>query len=232
MNKTTVKPVIMITGASSGIGAGLAKLFSSNGYQLALCSRNTEAMNALNLPNTLCLEVDVTDAVAIQNAITQVQEYLGPIDCLINNAGFGKNGDFTELTHTEHAAMVQVNLMGVINSIEAVLPKMREQQHGTIINIGSLADRNPRPNLAVYAASKAAVKSLSESLRLANAKFGIRVCHVAPAKINTPMLIQSTLNDEHLISVVEMAKTILWIYEQPQHICIRDIVIAPTYYES
>jgi NADP-dependent 3-hydroxy acid dehydrogenase YdfG len=232
MNKTTVKPVIMITGASSGIGAGLAKLFSSKGYQLALCSRNTEAMNALNLPNALCLQVDVTDAAAIQNAVTQAQEYLGPIDCLINNAGFGKNGDFTELTHTEHAAMVQVNLMGVINSIEAVLPKMREQQHGTIINISSLADRHPRPNLAVYAASKAAVKSLSESLRLANAKFGVRVCHVAPAKINTPMLIQSTLNDDHLISIDEIAKTILWIYEQPQHICIRDIVIAPTYYES
>lgn len=232
MNKTTVKPVIMITGASSGIGAGLAKLFSRNGYQLALCSRNTEAMNALNLPNALCLQVDVTDAAAVQNAVTQIQERFGSIGGLINNAGFGKNGDFTELTHTEHAAMVQVNLVGVINGIEAVLPKMREQQHGTIINISSLADRHPRPNLAVYAASKAAVKSLSESLRLANAKFGVRVCHVAPAKINTPMLIQSTLNDDHLISIDEMAKTILWIYEQPQHICIRDIVIAPTCYES
>jgi NADP-dependent 3-hydroxy acid dehydrogenase YdfG len=232
MNKTTVKPVIMITGASSGIGAGLAKLFSSHGYQLALCSRNTEAMNALNLSNALCLQVDVTDAAAVQNAVTQIHEHFGSIGCLINNAGFGKNGDFTELTHTEHAAMVQVNLMGVINGIEAVLPKMREQQRGTIINISSLADRHPRPNLAVYAASKAAVKSLSESLRSANAKFGVRICHVAPAKINTPMLIQSTLNDDHLISIDEMAKTILWIYEQPQHICIRDIVIAPTYYES
>ena len=232
MNKTTAKPVIMITGASSGIGAGLAKLFSNNGYQLVLCSRSSEAMDALNLPNALCLKVDVTDAAAIKNAVIQAQEQFGFIDCLINNAGFGKNGDFTELTHAEHATMVQVNLMGIINSIEAVLPKMREQHHGTIINIGSLADRHPRPNLAVYAASKAAVKSLSESLRLANAKFGIRVCHVAPAKINTPMLIQSTLDDEHLISVDEMAKTILWIYEQPQHICIRDIVIAPTYYES
>ena len=231
MNQTNVKPVIMITGASSGLGAGLATLFSNAGYRLALFSRNIEAIKALNLPSALCLEVDVTDENAVQNAVHQSEKQLGPIDCLINNAGFGKNGEFTELSSHEHATMVQVNLMGVIHSIETVLPKMRERHHGTIINISSLADRHPRPNLAVYAASKAAVKSLSGSLRMANAKVGIRVCHVAPAKINTPMLVQSNLDDEHVISVEDMAKTILWLYEQPQHICVRDLVIAPTYYE-
>jgi len=231
MNKISIKPIIMITGASSGIGAGLATLFSSAGFRLILCSRNIDAMNALNLPNTLSFQVDVTNPKAFQDVVDQIENTFGPIDCLINNAGFGKNGDFTELTHADHATMVQVNLMGVINSIEAVLPKMHERHHGTIINISSLADRHPRPNLAVYAASKAAVKSLSESLRMANAKFGVRVCHVAPAKIKTPMLIQSTLNDEDVISVEDMAKTILWLYELPQHICIRDIVIAPTCYE-
>ena len=109
---------------------------------------------------------------------------------------------------------------------------MQSRKSGTIINISSLADRNARPELATYAATKAAVKSLSESIRMANAKYGIRVCNVAPAKIKTPLLLQSKLSDEQVISVDDMAKAILWIYQQPQHICIRDMVIAPTYYEA
>ncbi len=227
----TNKPLIIITGASSGIGAGIAKLFSSTGLSLGLFSRNIKALQALDLPHTICIETDVTDSLAFKNAVTTAEEKFGPVDCLINNAGFGKDGDFCALSHSEHEMMVQVNLLGVINGIEAVLPSMRLRKAGTIINISSLADRAARPELATYAATKAAVKSLSESLRMANAKYGIRVCNVAPAKINTPLLIKSSLNDEQVISVEDMAKTILWIYEQPKTICIRDIVIAPTYYE-
>ena len=122
--------------------------------------------------------------------------------------------------------------MGVINGIELVLPGMRERKTGTIINISSIADRHPRPNIAIYAATKAAVKSLSESLRVANAKYGIRVCNLAPAKIKTPMLISANLNDNQIIPVEDLAKAVLWIYEQPQTICVRDLVFAPTYYES
>ena len=102
---------------------------------------------------------------------------------------------------------------------------------GTIINISSIADRNSRPNLPTYAATKAAVKSLSESLRMGNAKYGIRVCNVAPAKIKTPMVIRNNLTDSQIIEIEDVAKAILWIYEQPKSVCIRDLVIAPTNYE-
>jgi NADP-dependent 3-hydroxy acid dehydrogenase YdfG len=225
------KPLVIITGASSGIGAAMAKIFSNAGYPLGLFARNKDAMERLNLPNTICLSVDVTDINSLKNGIQLTEEKFGAIDCLINNAGFAKSGDFTKLTHANHLSTVNVNLVGVINGIEIVLSGMRERKTGTIINISSVADRHPRPNIATYAATKAAVKSLSESLRVANAKYGIRICNLAPAKINTPMLMASSLNDNQIIPAEDLAKVALWIYQQPQTICVRDLVFAPTYYE-
>jgi NADP-dependent 3-hydroxy acid dehydrogenase YdfG len=178
------------------------------------------------------LSVDVTDRDAFQAAVQHAEEKFGPVDCLINNAGFASAGDFAEIAHADHIQMLDVNITGVINGIETVLPGMRERKQGTIINVSSIADRNARPNIAVYAASKAAVKSLSESLRMANAKYGIRICNLAPAKILTPMLIVAKLNDNQAIAAEDLAKAALWMYQQPQTICVRDLVFAPTSYES
>lgn len=225
-------PLIVITGASSGIGAGIATLFSRAGYAVGLLARNLHEMEALNLPNAICIQTDVSNAKSVVDAIKQAENHFGSVDCLINNAGFGKGGDFTVLSHEDHEHMVKVNLLGVINCIEAVLPNMQSRKSGTIINISSIADRNARPLLATYAATKAAVKSLTESLRMANAKYGIRICNVAPGKVKTPLLIQSNLSDEQIISVDDVAKAVLWMYEQPLTVCIRDLVIAPTYYEA
>lgn len=226
------KPLVIITGASSGIGAAMAKVFSNAGYPLGLLARNVAVMENLNLPNSLCISVDVTDFDAFKNAINQCEIKFGAVDGLINNAGFAKGGEFTELDHVDHLNTVNINLQGVINGIEAVLPGMRERKTGTIINISSVADRHPRPQIATYAATKAAVKSLTESLRMANAKYGIRICNLAPAKIMTPMLISANLNDNQIIPAEDLAKAALWMYQQPQTICVRDLVFAPTYYEA
>ena len=223
---------IIITGASSGIGAATAKAFSEAGYSVAMLARNKNAMDQFQIPNSISIECDVTNVESVKNAINQAQEKYNGIDCLVNNAGFVKGGEFTKITHDDNQTMVQVNLSGVINCIETVLPMMHENKSGTIINISSVADRKSRPQLPVYAATKAAVKSLSESLRAENAKYGIRICNVAPSKIQTPMLISANLNLDQIIPVEELAKVILWIYQQPQTVCIRDIVIAPTYYEA
>lgn len=226
------KPLVIITGASSGIGAEAAKLFAQAGYKLGLLARNKSAMEALNLPNTICVETDVSDINSVRAAIQIIKKNSGPVDCLINNAGFAKGGEFSELSHDEITQMINVNLAGAMNCIEVILPQMQAQKTGTIINVSSLADRHQRPNIAVYAATKAAIRSLSESLRMANAKHGIRICNIAPAKIETPMLVKNNLNDQQIISVDNMAKTLLWMYQQPQSVCIRDLVIAPTYYEA
>lgn len=225
------KSLVIITGASSGIGAAIAKVFSAAGYSLGLLARNLEAMEKLKLPNTLCISVDVTDFDAFKKAVQECEVKFGSVDCLINNAGFAKGGEFTELDHADHLSTVSINLQGVINGIEAVLPGMQKRKTGTIINISSVADRNPRPQIATYAATKAAVKSLTESLRMANAKYGIRICNLAPAKIMTPMLIAANLDDNQIIPAEDLAKAALWMYQQPQTICVRDLVFAPTHYE-
>jgi NADP-dependent 3-hydroxy acid dehydrogenase YdfG len=225
------KSLVIITGASSGIGAAMAKIFSEAGYPVGLIARNLEAMQALNLSNAICQSVDVLNYEAMNEAIHTAENHFGPVDCIINNAGFLKAGDFTEVKYHDHKKMIDINIMGVINGTEAVLPGMRQRQSGTIINISSLADRNARPKFVTYAATKAAIKSLSESLRMANAKYGIRICNLAPAKISTPMIIAANLNDEQIIDAEDLAKTALWIYQQPKKICIRDLVFAPTYYE-
>ncbi len=226
------KPLVVITGASSGIGAAMAQVFSMAGYPLALMARNLEAMQNLHLPRTLCQSVDVTDYDALREAIGIAVGEFGPIDCLINNAGMGIGGDFTQIQHDEHESMVKINVLGVVNGMEIVLPGMRERKSGTIINISSIADRVARPQLATYAATKAAVRSLSESLRVANAKYGIRICNLAPAKILTPMLAAAHLNQGQTILPEELAKAALWIYEQPKSICVRDMVFTPTEYEA
>ena len=225
------KSLVIITGASSGIGAAMAKIFSDAGYPICLLARNLDSMEKLNLPNSLCLSVDVTDNIAFKKAVKKAEDKFGPIDLLCNNAGFVKAGDFTDIDHEMNENMVNVNLKGVINGLEIILSRMREQKRGTVINTSSVADRNARPNLAVYAATKAAVKSLTESLRIANAKYGIRICNLAPAKIRTPMLISSTLPASEVVEPDDVAKAALWMYAQPQTIWIRDLVIAPTSYE-
>lgn len=224
-------PLVVITGASSGIGAATAELFSKAGFCLALLARNKQAMESLDLKDALCIETDVTDLGQVKSAISKAETHFGPVDCLINNAGFAQGGAFGSLTHEAHERTIQVNVMGVLNSIEAVLPGMQERHQGTIINISSVADRSCRPNIATYAASKAAVKSLTESLRSANAKYGIRFCNVAPAKIKTPLMMKAQLSEDQVIQPEQMAETLLWVYQQPHSICIRDLVIAPTAYE-
>ncbi|MGB6976784.1 MAG: SDR family oxidoreductase [Gammaproteobacteria bacterium] len=226
-----MKPLVVVTGASSGIGAAIARVFSAIGYSLALLARRIEPMQKLNLPQTHCLAVDVTDAQAFRQAINHIENQLGPIDCLINNAGFVKAGDFTEVSHADNENTVKVNLLGVMNGIEAVLPGMRKRGVGTIINISSVADRKARPQLPTYAATKAAVRSLSESLRVANAKYGIRICNLAPAKTLTPMLVSANLKDGEVIKAEDVANAVLYMYQLPPTVCIRDLVIAPTCYE-
>ena len=224
--------VIAITGASSGIGKSLANIFSKNGYSLLLLARNIAALEALNLPNCLCRQVDVTSLSQIQSAVDEAEKKLGTIDCWINNAGVALFGSFSAQENTEKNNIINVNVQGVINGIDAVLPLMQKRRQGTIINISSVADRKSRPNLAVYAASKSAVASLTESLRAENANNNIRFCNVAPAKINTGMLTRAGVQSTDTIQPEAFAKTVLWIYEQPQEVCIRDMVFAPTAYEA
>lgn len=232
-----MKPLIAITGASSGIGAATAKLFSEKGYPLLLMARRLERMEESCLPEAICKKVDVRNVEEIRSAIQEAQEKYGPVDCMINNAGVGCLGDPWDQDLEEWERMVDINIKGVLNGIHVVLPGMVERKGGTIINISSLAGRKPFGRHMVYCGTKYAVHGLTETLRLEVAQFNVRVTVIAPASTETE-IISHTTNEKYrndwrenagnLLDPRDVADSIAYAYEQPQRVCVREIVICPT----
>ncbi|EGT3626893.1 oxidoreductase [Shewanella hafniensis] len=239
MNQVT-KSLVVITGASSGIGAAMAKSFSAAGHPLLLLARRVEAMQALELPNSLSISVDVTDAAAIKTAITQAEAQFGPVGCLINNAGIMLLGQIDVQDPNEWSRMLNINVMGVLNGIHAVLADMKARKTGTIINISSVAGRKTFPNHAAYCATKFAVHALTENIREEVAMDDVRLITIAPGAVETELLSHTTSDDikagyhdwkEEMGGVIapeNVAAAALFAWQQPQNVCVREIVLAPT----
>ncbi|WP_300478614.1 SDR family oxidoreductase [Shewanella sp.] len=239
MNQVT-KSLVVITGASSGIGAAMAKSFSAAGHPLLLLARRVEAMQALELPNSLSISVDVTDAAAIKTAITQAEAQFGPVGCLINNAGVMLLGQIDVQDPNEWSRMLNINVMGVLNGIHAVLADMKARKTGTIINVSSVAGRKTFPNHAAYCATKFAVHALTENIREEVAMDDVRLITIAPAAVETELLSHTTSDDikagyhdwkEEMGGVIapeNVAAAALFAWQQPQNVCVREIVLAPT----
>lgn len=234
------KPLIVITGASSGIGEATAKRFSALGHPLLLVARRLDRLTALNLPNTLCKLVDITDRAALTSAIQEAENIYGPVDAIVNNAGVMLLKDVVTQDPQEWETMMQVNVMGLLNGVHAVLAGMYARQRGTIINISSVAGRKLFPKHAVYCGSKFAVHAISEGLREEAAAHNVRVVTIAPGAVETELLSHTT--DEATkqayeawktqiggaIAADDIARSILYAYEQPANVCVREIVIAAT----
>ncbi|KJF80156.1 SDR family NAD(P)-dependent oxidoreductase [Photobacterium angustum] len=234
------KSLVVITGASSGIGEATARQLSAEGYPLLLLARRVERMEAMNLPNTLCRAVDVTDAQAIQAAVAEAEEKFGPVDCLINNAGMMLLGLADEQDPAEWQTMFNVNVMGMLNGIHVVLAGMKARKHGTVINISSIAGRKTFPNHAAYCGTKFAVHAITENIREEVADDNVRFITIAPGAVETELL-SHTSSDAikagyeewkegmgGVIAPQDIANAISYAYNQPQNLCIREIVLAAT----
>lgn len=158
MNK---KGLIVITGASSGIGEACAKMFNQLGYPLLLLARRKEILEGFNLTNFLFKQVDVTNFEQVNEAIKQAVKLYGPVDLLINNAGIMALDYLANLDLKTQYEMVDINVKGVLNTIHCVLPIMIEQKQGTIINVSSVAGRYSSETRTVYNATKYGVNGLS-----------------------------------------------------------------------
>ncbi|WOT05558.1 SDR family oxidoreductase [Shewanella youngdeokensis] len=235
-----MKQLIVITGASSGIGATIAQAFSAKGHPLLLLARRVELMEALELDNALCVGVDVTDAEAMKNAIATAEAKFGPVGCLINNAGMMLLGAVDTQDPAEWSQMLNINVMGVLNGIHAVLADMKTRKTGTIINISSVAGRKTFPNHAAYCATKFAVHALTENIREEVAADDVRMITIAPGAVETALLSHTTSEEikagyqgwkESMGGVIEptaVADAAVFAFEQPQNVCVREIVLAPT----
>ncbi len=232
--------LIVITGASSGIGEATAKKLSAEGYSLLLLARRIEKLEAIKLPNTLCRKVDVTDVKSFEAAIVEAEEAFGPVDGLINNAGVMLLGNAHEQDPQEWKTMFDVNVMGLLNGIHVVLAKMKARKTGTVINISSIAGRKTFPSHSAYCGTKFAVHAITENIREEVADDSVRMITIAPGAVETELLSHTTSDDikagyeewkEGMGGVIvpeDIANAISYAYNQPQNVCVREIVIAAT----
>ncbi len=175
--------IILITGCSTGIGRDLAKDLTTHGFTVIATARRLDAIR--DLKAAMQLQLDVTDNESVTEAVNRIIQQFGRIDVLINNAGYGIRCAVEELSDDLVEKMFDVNVYGIIRMVRAVLPLMREQGSGRIINIGSIAGKIAQPVNGAYCASKYAMEALSDALRMEMARFGIQVVLIEPGNIKT-----------------------------------------------
>ncbi|WP_461535371.1 SDR family oxidoreductase [Spongorhabdus nitratireducens] len=184
--KQPSRPTVLITGSSSGFGLLSVHKFHQQGWNVIATLRSPEkAPELTELENVLVLPLNVTNRDQIESAVNQAVQHFGRIDALVNNAGYGTAGLLEEASEEEVRSQMETNFFGVVNMIQAVLPVMREQQSGTIINVTSMAGSIAPPLLSLYSASKFAVEGLSESLSYELKPLGISIKTVAPGAFKT-----------------------------------------------
>ena len=196
------KKVWFITGCSTGFGRELSKHLLENDYQVVVTARNTNKIQDLveiNKENALALELDVTDKAQVAKAAADAEKHFGKIDVLVNNAGFGYFGAIEESDESEIRAMFEANFWGLAEMTRAVLPKMREQKSGAIVNISSIGGLVGFPGVGYYNATKFAVNGFSEALQKELAPLGINVIIVEPSGFRTDWAGRSANEAENTI---------------------------------
>jgi NADP-dependent 3-hydroxy acid dehydrogenase YdfG len=178
--------VVLVTGASSGIGNETAKLFQSKSWKVAATMRSPEhAEDLRHIVDVECFRLDVTDVDSIKAAIAATLEKFGRIDAVINNAGFAVVGPFEAVEQADIERQMQTNVYGLMNVCREILPYFREQKRGTIVNVASMGGRITFPLYSVYHASKWAVEGFSESLQYEVKDLGIKIKIIEPGPIKT-----------------------------------------------
>jgi NAD(P)-dependent dehydrogenase (short-subunit alcohol dehydrogenase family) len=197
MKLMNASKVWYVTGASQGLGLTLVKKLLQSGYRVAATTRNAEALkNAVNvtdLERFLALSVDLNNLDSINESVQQTVAAFGSIDVVVNNAGYGMTGTVEEASGEDIKKIFEVNVIAAINVIKTILPVMRRQRSGYIINIGSVAGFVGAPGWAVYSATKAALAAFSEVLALDVKEFGVKVTVVEPSGFRTGFLTKNSL---------------------------------------
>ena len=185
MPKSLQRPVVLLTGASSGIGYDVAPLLVRYGYTVYGAARRVEKIEELASEGVKALSMDVTDEASMEAAVQQIIDAEGRIDVLINNAGYGSYGAIEDVPIDEARRQFEVNLFGLARLTQLVLPHMRARGRGRILNISSMAGRITMPLGAWYHATKYALEAFSDALRMEVEEFGIDVVIIEPGGIKT-----------------------------------------------
>lgn len=234
-------PVILITGASSGIGEATALRFAREHYRMVLAARRYERLQMLSQKieamggSALPVEADLARYEDIQNLYTQAIEAYGRLDVLVNNAGFGRLSWLEQLDPLQDIeAQIQVNLLAVIQLSRLVLPGMIEQRSGHIINMASVAGLIATPTYSIYAASKFGLRGFSEALRREVGVFGVQVTVIYPGGVDTEFRSHAgikrktgvTTPKRIRLQAEQVAETVWHVTQKPRH----TVVMPPVYH--
>ncbi len=237
--------IIFITGATSGIGEGCARKFAAMGSDLILNGRNIEKLNALKTEltakgtNVLTLPFDVRDRSAMRSAVESLQGKWKNIDVLINNAGLviGVDKEF-EGNLDEWDIMLDTNIRALLSMTRMIVPGMVERECGHIINIGSIAGDAAYPGGSVYCATKAAVKALSDGLRIDLVDTPLRVTNIKPGMVETNFTVVRYRGDKeraddfykgiHPLNGDDIAEVVYYAASAPAHVQIAEVLVMPT----
>jgi short-subunit dehydrogenase len=205
--------VVLITGGASGIGRQFAKAMAAEGAKIAALDLNAQLLESLaaelkGKPFASAV-ADVTDLKAVRAATRQMESVLGPVDILIASAGIGRETSALDYSGEDMAALISINLIGVSNSIDAVLAGMRERRSGQIVALSSLASYHGVPRMAGYCASKAGVSALLDSIRVELKPLGIAVTTLCPGWITTPMTNAVSVPGATMMPVEEAVRRML-----------------------
>lgn len=234
--------VVVITGASSGLGEATARHLAALGARLVLGARRLDRLQTLaqelSLPADAVLRTDVTDREQVRKLVDSAVAAHGRIDVLINNAGLMPQSPLERGRIDDWDRMIDVNLKGVLYGIAAALPHMTRQKGGHIINVSSVAGHKVRPGSAVYAATKAAVRMLSEGLRQEVKAYGIRTTVISPGAVRSELPDSVTETDvaagirefyeTYAIPAGSFARMVAFAMSQPDDVDINEILFRPT----
>lgn len=236
--------VVVITGASSGMGEAAAKHLSQLGAAVVLGARRTGRIEKLAKEiqesggKALAIAADVTQRDQVKKLVDNAVEKFGRVDVILNNAGVMPLSPMDRINVEEWNTMIDVNIKGVLNGIAAVLPYMKEQKFGQIINTSSVAGHKVFYGSAVYSATKYAVRALTEGLRMEVKPYNIRTTIVCPGAVKTELLehiseadIQQVNKDyvgEVGISPDSFARVVAFAISQPEDVDINEIIFRPT----
>ena len=236
----TTKPLVAVTGASSGIGEAVARTFSTAGHPVLMMARRIDKMQAMNLPNSVCREVDVRDRAAIAAAVAEAEAQHGATDMMFVNAGIARLADIGRQPPEEWDEMIDINTKGVMNTLHAVMSGMMARRTGTIFMMSSIAGRKVYPDHTVYCGTKFFVHAVSESIREYLADYDVRVIVLSPGVIETEVL-SGVLDQQTLANYKEnkvkmgggigpenVSEIMLHAYQMPQKALVQEICITPT----
>jgi len=228
----------LITGASSGIGKATALAFAKAGIDVALVSRSQDKLEAIaNAARESGVEakaypLDLGKIEQVKAEISAIATDFAPLDILINNAGMGYTNILSETPLSDWQQVIDLNLTSVFQCILGVLPAMRQQQRGTIINVASIAGQQPFPAWGAYSVSKAGLIALSKTLAAEERAHGIRVVTICPGAVNTPIwdtdTVKVDLNRQAMLTPEIVAQSILHAVMLPEQAVIDSVTLMPS----